>query len=140
MFASSLPTPGGALILNGFGFALLGTGVLCVIAVGLASLTTSKPAAIIVMIAWQVVASPLIAGIGSLGSSRRAILSQAIAHFSPVHVAKAVTVRPSRWAGGPLCWWLWSGWPCSSRSAHGAPARWTPDPSDSLVVGAPFAC
>ncbi len=88
IFASDLPTPGGALILNGLGFALLGTGVLCVIAVGLASLTTSKPAAIIVMIAWQVVASPLIASISSLGSSRRAILSQAIAHFSPVHVGE----------------------------------------------------
>jgi len=88
IFASNLPTPGGALIFNGLGFALLGTGVLCVIAVGLASLTTSKPAAIIVMIAWQVVASPLIASISSLGSSRRAILSQAIAHFSPVHVGE----------------------------------------------------
>jgi ABC-type transport system involved in multi-copper enzyme maturation permease subunit len=88
IFASNLPTPGGALILNGFGFALLGTGVLCVIAVGLASLTTSKPAAIITMIAWQVVASPLIASISSLGNSRKAILSQAIAHFSPVHVGE----------------------------------------------------
>ncbi len=88
IFASNLPTPSGALILNGLGFALLGTGVLCVIAVGLASLTTSKPAAIIVMIAWQVVASPLLASISSLGSSRRAILSQALAHFSPVHVGE----------------------------------------------------
>jgi ABC-type transport system involved in multi-copper enzyme maturation permease subunit len=88
IFASNLPTPGGALILNGLGFALLGTGVLCVISVGLASLTTSKPAAIITMIAWQVVASPLIASISSLGSSRKAILSQAIAHFSPVHVGE----------------------------------------------------
>jgi ABC-type transport system involved in multi-copper enzyme maturation permease subunit len=88
IFASNLPTPGGALILNGLGFALLGTGVLCVIAVGLAALTTSKPAAIITMIAWQVVASPLIASISSLGGSRKAILSQAIAHFSPVHVGE----------------------------------------------------
>jgi ABC-type transport system involved in multi-copper enzyme maturation permease subunit len=88
IFASNLPTPGGALILNGLGFALLGTGVLCVIAVGLASLTSSKPAAIIVMIAWQIVASPLIASISSLGNSRRAILSQAVAHFSPVHVGE----------------------------------------------------
>src|ERR1700691_1041843 len=78
IFASNLPTPGGALILNGLGFALLGTGVLCVIAVGLASLTTSKPAAIITMIAWQVVASPLLASISSLGSARKAILSPAI--------------------------------------------------------------
>jgi hypothetical protein len=59
-----------------------------VIAVGLASLTTSKPAAIITMIAWQVVASPLLASISSLGSARKAILSQAIAHFSPVHVGE----------------------------------------------------
>jgi ABC-type transport system involved in multi-copper enzyme maturation permease subunit len=88
IFASNLPTPGGALILNSLGFALLGTGVLCVIAVGLASLTSSKPAAIIVMIAWQIVASPLLASISSLGSSRRAILSQAVAHFSPVHVGE----------------------------------------------------
>lgn len=88
VFASNLPTPGASLVLNGLGFALLGTGVLCVIAVGLASLTTSKPAAIITMIAWQVVASPLIASIGSLGNARKAILSQAIAHFSPVHVGE----------------------------------------------------
>jgi ABC-type transport system involved in multi-copper enzyme maturation permease subunit len=46
VFASKLPTPDGALILNGLGFTLLATGVVCVVAVGFASLTTSKPAAI----------------------------------------------------------------------------------------------
>jgi hypothetical protein len=86
-FAANLPTPGGALILNGLGFTLLATGVVCTIAVGFASLTTSKPAAITVLIAWQLVASPLIANISSLGRVRDGILSQAIAHFSPVHVA-----------------------------------------------------
>jgi hypothetical protein len=60
--------------------------VLCVIAVGLASCLTSKPGAITALIAWQIIASPLIVQIGSLGSARKAILSQAIAHFSPVHV------------------------------------------------------
>jgi ABC-type transport system involved in multi-copper enzyme maturation permease subunit len=86
LFASNLPTPDASLILNSLGFTLLGTGALCVIAVGLASLTNSKPGTITAMIAWQIVASPLIASIGSLGSARKAILSQAIAHFSPVHV------------------------------------------------------
>ncbi|HEY4426632.1 MAG TPA: hypothetical protein VGN08_00350 [Solirubrobacteraceae bacterium] len=85
-FASNLPTPDAALVLNGLGFALLATGVVCVVAVGFASLTTSKPAAITALIGWQLVASPLIASIGSLGSARDAILSQAIVHFSPVHV------------------------------------------------------
>ena len=39
---------------------LLATGVLCVVAVGFASLIDSKPGAIIALIAWQVIASPLI--------------------------------------------------------------------------------
>jgi len=86
IFASGLPTPSASLLLEGLGFMLLATGVLCVIAVGLASLTTSKPAAIIALIAWQIVASPLIASIGSLGSARDGVLSQALVHFSPVRV------------------------------------------------------
>jgi ABC-type transport system involved in multi-copper enzyme maturation permease subunit len=85
-FASNLPTPDTTLILNGLGFLLLATGVLCAVAVGLASLTTSKPAAIIALIAWQVVASPLIVSIDSLGSGRNLVLSEALAHFSPLAV------------------------------------------------------
>lgn len=85
-FASNLPTPSLSLVLNGLGFALLATGVVCAVAVGFAALTTSKPAAIIALIAWQIVASPLIANIESLGSARAGVLSQALGHFSPVHV------------------------------------------------------
>lgn len=84
VFASGLPTPSGTTIINALAFTLLSTGVLCVVAVGLAALTTSKPGAIIALIAWQVVASPLITHIESLGSARKGVLSQAIAHFSPV--------------------------------------------------------
>ncbi len=85
-FASNLPTPDSTLVLNGLGFALLATGVVCVVAVGFASLTTSKPASITVLIGWQLVASPLIAQISSLGRGRDALLSQAVVHFSPVHI------------------------------------------------------
>ncbi len=86
IFAANLPTPDSALVINGLGFTLLGTGMLCVVAVGLASFTTSKPGAIIALIAWQVVASPLITHISSLGRARDGVLTQAIAHFSPVDV------------------------------------------------------
>jgi ABC-type transport system involved in multi-copper enzyme maturation permease subunit len=86
LFASGLPTPDRALLLNGVGFLLLATGVVCVVAVGFASLTTSKPASITALIGWQLVASPLIAQISSLGRGRDALLSQAVVHFSPVHV------------------------------------------------------
>jgi len=85
-FASNLPTPDLALVLNGLGFTVLATGAVCVVAVGFASLTTSKPAAITALIGWQLVASPLIANISSLGKGRDVVLSQAIVHFSPVHV------------------------------------------------------
>ena len=85
-FAGGLPTPPSSTILNGLAFTFLATGALCVVAVGLASLTTSKPAAIIALIAWQVVASPLITHISALGSARKLVLTQAIAHYSPVPV------------------------------------------------------
>jgi len=84
VFAGGLSTPDGAEILNGLGFVVLATGVLCVVAVGFASLITSKPGAIIALIAWQVIASPLIASIKSLGSVRELVLSQALSHFSPI--------------------------------------------------------
>jgi ABC-type transport system involved in multi-copper enzyme maturation permease subunit len=86
VFAADLPTPDGALVLNGLAFALMASGVVCVVAVGFASLTTSKPASVTALIGWQLVASPLLATISSLGSARDALLSQAIVHFSPVHV------------------------------------------------------
>jgi ABC-type transport system involved in multi-copper enzyme maturation permease subunit len=87
VFAANLPTPSGSLMLDGLGFLLLATGALCAVAVGFASLVNSKPAAIIALIAWQVVASPLISNIESLGSARDFVLSQALAHFSPLAVA-----------------------------------------------------
>ncbi len=86
LFASNLPTPDAALILNGLAFTLFATGVICVVAVGFASLTTSKPAAIIALIAWWIVASPLISNIDSLGSAREGVLSQALQHFSPIRL------------------------------------------------------
>ncbi len=84
VFAGNLATPDGTLILNSLGFLLLATGVLCVVAMGFASLVGSKPASIIALIAWQLVAGALIASISSLGSGRDFVLSQALSHFSPL--------------------------------------------------------
>jgi ABC-type transport system involved in multi-copper enzyme maturation permease subunit len=82
--ASGTPTPGGALVINGLLFTLFSTGIVCVIAVGFASLTGSRPAALTVLIGWQLIASRILENIESLGSSRKLILSQAVAHFSPI--------------------------------------------------------
>jgi ABC-type transport system involved in multi-copper enzyme maturation permease subunit len=82
--ASGAATPSATLMLEGYGFTLLSLGVICAAAVGFASLVTSRPAAITVLIGWQLVASPIIGSISSLGSARKLLLSEAIAQFSPV--------------------------------------------------------
>ncbi|MGH2864582.1 MAG: ABC transporter permease subunit [Solirubrobacteraceae bacterium] len=82
--AGGTRTPGGALAVNGLAFTLFSTGIVCVVAVGFASLTGSRPAALTVLIGWQLIASRILENIESLGSSRELILSQAVAHFSPI--------------------------------------------------------
>jgi ABC-type transport system involved in multi-copper enzyme maturation permease subunit len=84
--ASGTATPSAALALNGFLFTLFATGILCVVAVGFSSLTGSRPAALTVLIGWQLVASRILENIESLGGSRKLILSQAVAHFSPIDI------------------------------------------------------
>jgi ABC-type transport system involved in multi-copper enzyme maturation permease subunit len=86
LFASNLATPSGGLVLEAWGFVLLATGVLCTVAVAFSSLVGSKPGAIIALIAWQVIASPLISSISSLGRGRDFVLTQAIAHFGPAGI------------------------------------------------------
>lgn len=85
-FAGGTPTPDGALVANGLGLTLLSTGVLCAVAVGLSALTASRVAGLSILIGWQLVASPILENVDSLGSSRRGLLSEGISHFSPVHV------------------------------------------------------
>jgi ABC-type transport system involved in multi-copper enzyme maturation permease subunit len=86
LFAGSGPTPSASLVVDGLGFTFLSVGIVCVLAVGLGSLTGSKAATITSLIAWYLVAGPLIASITTLGSARDWIFSEAIIHFSPAGV------------------------------------------------------
>jgi hypothetical protein len=109
LLASGGHTPDAALILNGLGFTLLSTGAICVVAVGFASLTGSKPASITALIGWQLVASPLISQIGSLGSARRGLLSQGLSHFSPVETGghgQSIAMPPATAFIGIAVWVL----------------------------------
>lgn len=85
-FSSGTATPSASLLANGFGLAILSTGVICAVAVGFAALTGSRPAALVALIGWQLIASRILENIESLGNSRKLILSQAIVHFSPIGV------------------------------------------------------
>jgi ABC-type transport system involved in multi-copper enzyme maturation permease subunit len=108
LLASGSPLPSASKVIDGFGFALLSNGVVCAVAVGFAALTASRPAALTVLIGWHLVASPILAGISSLGSARELILGQAIVNFSPVHVTEhGGTVAMSQGTAlGVLAAWL----------------------------------
>ena len=82
-FAGGTPTPDASTILDGLGWALLVDGAVCVVAVGLASLTTSRPATITALIGFELVASPLLMQTSSLGSARKALLDSSVLHFDP---------------------------------------------------------
>ncbi len=96
VFADGTSTPTASMALNGLGFTLLSTGVICAVAVGLASLTSSRPAALVALIGWQLIASPILTNISSLGSSRKLVLREAIAHFSPVSLDNGHGHGPAR--------------------------------------------
>ncbi len=83
-FASNLETPSLGLVLEGAGFVALETGAICVVALGFASLTNSRPASIVTLIGVDLLVSPILANITSLGSVRKALLNQALAHFAPI--------------------------------------------------------
>ena len=64
--------------------AVWSMAVVCTVAVGLASLTASRPGALVALIGWQLVASPILTNISSLGSARDLVLREAVDHFSPI--------------------------------------------------------
>ncbi len=82
--AGGSSTPDAATLIEGWGFTLLSAGVICAVAVSFASLTASRPGALVALIGWQLVASPILTNISSLGSARDLVLREAIDHFSPI--------------------------------------------------------
>ncbi len=82
-FAGGLPTPDAALILQSAAWLALANSVVCVIAIGIASLTGSRSGTITALIAWELVLSPLIVQATSLGSLRRSLLDAVLIFLKP---------------------------------------------------------
>lgn len=82
-FAGGLPTPDASLILQSLGWLALANSIVCVIAIGVASLTGSRPGTITALIAWELVLSPLIVQATSLGTFRRGLLDSALLFLKP---------------------------------------------------------
>jgi hypothetical protein len=82
-FAGGLPTPDASLILQSLGWLVLANSIVCAIAIGVASLTGSRPGTITALIAWELVLSPLIVQAASLGSFRRGLLDTVLLFLKP---------------------------------------------------------
>jgi hypothetical protein len=82
-FAGGLPTPTLGVILQSIGWLALANSVVCVVALGLASLTGSRTGTITGLLGWQLVLSPLLVQSVSLGSSRHFLLDGVMLFLKP---------------------------------------------------------
>lgn len=123
-FAGGGPTPDGAFVLDSVLWVLAAQGVLCVIAVGLGSLTGSRAASLVTLIGWEVIAGRLLAMTTFLGNARDVIPNVALGALKPgeplpdtngltmgVGLAVAVLVI---WA---VCWLGAGAWRTHTRDA-----------------------
>lgn len=94
-FAGGLPTPAASLILESAAWLVLANGVVCVIAIGLASLTGSRSGTITALIAWELVLSPLLVQQASLGSLRSGLLDGVLLFLKPGPLSGAPSIAMS---------------------------------------------
>ena len=82
-FAGGLATPSLSVVLEGALWLALANGVVCVIAVGLACLTGSRPGTITALIGWELILSPMLVQSSSLGSARNGLLDGVLLFLKP---------------------------------------------------------
>jgi hypothetical protein len=83
VFAGNLPTPSFSLAIQGAGWVALATAIPALAALGLASLLGSRPAAITVLMGWELVLSLQLSQASGLGHARYVLLNTALADLVP---------------------------------------------------------
>jgi ABC-type transport system involved in multi-copper enzyme maturation permease subunit len=122
-FAGTHATPSPALIVQAAGWVALANGVVCVLAVGLAAATASRPATITALVGWQIVASPLLLNARVLGGTRQALTDSALTYLKPgpptgsLSVASSVPIALTVLALWALAFTTLGGWRTSRRDA-----------------------
>jgi ABC-type transport system involved in multi-copper enzyme maturation permease subunit len=94
-FAGGLETPSLSLILESAAWLALANGVVCVVAIGLATLTGSRPGTITTLIGWELVLSPLLVQSTSLGSARDGLLDGVLVFLKPGPVSGGPSITMS---------------------------------------------
>ena len=93
--AGGLPTPSLSLVLESAAWLALANGVVCVIAIGLATLTGSRPGTITALVGWELVLSPMLVASSSLGSARSALLDGVLVSLKPGPATGATSISMS---------------------------------------------
>jgi hypothetical protein len=83
VLADGSHTPSLGLVASGAGWVLLADAIVCLIAVGLGSLTGSRAITLTALIGWELVLSPQLLQAASLGSAREALLDGALVRIEP---------------------------------------------------------
>jgi hypothetical protein len=83
VFAGGLPTPSATFAIDSVLWVCGAQGLLCVIAVGLGSLTGSRAVSLTALIGWEVIAARLLPTITFLGDARYAIPNIALGGLKP---------------------------------------------------------
>jgi ABC-type transport system involved in multi-copper enzyme maturation permease subunit len=94
-FAGGLETPSLSLILESAAWLALANGAVCVVAIGLATLTGSRPGTITTLIGWELVLSPLLVQSKSLGSLRDGLLDGVLVFLKPGPASGAPSIAMS---------------------------------------------
>jgi ABC-type transport system involved in multi-copper enzyme maturation permease subunit len=94
-FAGGLETPSLSLILESAAWLALANGAVCVVAIGLATLTGSRPGTITTLIGWELVLSPLLVQSKSLGSLRDGLLDGVLVFLKPGPASGAPSITMS---------------------------------------------
>lgn len=82
-FAGSLATPSASLIVESWLWIAAANAIVATVAVGLASMTGSRPVTLVSLIGWQTLATSLLLNTKSLGSARDVVLNGAISQLKP---------------------------------------------------------
>ncbi|MBV8430782.1 MAG: hypothetical protein JO244_06450 [Solirubrobacterales bacterium] len=91
-FAGGRPTPSLSLVLQGAGWLVLATSIVAALAVGVGSITGSRGVTLTAVIGWQMVATPLILNVASLGSVRDLPVTAALGQVAPLPSSLGVTM------------------------------------------------
>ena len=122
--AGGHPTPTAGLIVKGAGWVLLANAIICILAVGLASLSGSRAVTLNALIGWELVVSPQLVTAAGLGSTRNVLIDGALLRIEPPplpngtpHLSMTIATVILVLALWPLAATLLGAWRTRSRDA-----------------------